>query len=149
MDKAKAITTQPIICDHKDLIASKDSEIKTLSEEKVTLANLLQKAREQITTTSNSSDSATIEKCTKLTNDLKSKVNELKNAEKERNNLKESVSKLQTDLNALNVHVAKLQAENVKLNDFKNKMYEMCKKTGVFDKLENEALTVTGQDKKG
>ena len=24
----------------------------------------------------------------------------------------------------------------------------MCKKTGVFDKLENEALTVTGQDKK-
>ena len=147
MDKAKAATTnQPIECGHRDLIASKDTEIKTLRGEKVTLANLLQNAQEQVATNVKGSDSASTEKCTKLTNDLRSKVNELKAAEKDCNNLKLSVSKLQTDISALNVQVAKLEADNVKLNDFNNKMYEMCKKCGVFDKLEKEIVNVTDQD---
>ena len=29
------------------------------------------------------------------------------------------------------------EAENIKINDFNNKMYEICKKSGVFDKLES------------
>ena len=35
-----------------------------------------------------------------------------------------------------NNKIAFLEAQNIKINDFNNKMYELCKKSGVFEKLE-------------
>ena len=79
---------------------------------------------------------ALTDRCTKLTNDLKAKTTAMKTIEKENNNAKDTLRKLQIDLNAKNNTIASLEAQNIKLNDFNNKMYELCKKGGLFEKLE-------------
>ena len=40
-------------------------------------------------------------------------------------------------MNVKNNKVADLEAQNVKVNDFNNKMYDICKSKGVFDVLED------------
>ena len=108
----------------KEIIAKKNAEIKELVTGKITLANELKIAQELI-----GGESATIEKCTKLTNDVKAKNTALKATEKEKSNLKDSLGKMQTEMNMKNNKLAHLEAENIKLNDFNNKMYEICKKS--------------------
>ena len=138
MHKANSDVEQPNNDDAVKLkasISSKNAEIKTLVEAKVTLVNLLKEAQEKLNNGGNGTES--VDKCIKLTNDLKCKSNMLKATEKERNELKETQSKQQREINSTNNKIAHLEAENVKLNDFNNKMYDICKKSGVFEKLES------------
>ena len=82
--------------------------------------------------------SASVDKCLKLTGDLKNKTNEVKTIEKERNEAKTSIAKYQMEMNKKNNKIAELEAQNVKLNDFNDKMYEICKTTGIFKNLEEK-----------
>ena len=41
-------------------------------------------------------------------------------------------------MNGKNNAIAKLEADNVKINDFNNKMYEICKTSGIFENLEEK-----------
>ena len=93
----------------KEIIAKKSKDIKELVSGKITLANKLKVAQEK-----NGGETLA-----KLTNELK-----------------ESMGRIQIEMNTRNNRIAMLEAENVKLNDFNNKMYEICKKSGVFEKLE-------------
>ena len=98
---------------------------------KVTLAKDFMEAQEKV----HGVDGASVEKCIKLTKDLKSKTSEVKSMDKERNDLKTSLSKWQNDINLKNNKIAELEAQNVKLKDFNNKMYEICKSKGIFEEL--------------
>ena len=114
----------------KVLLKQKIDEIKGLINDKIHLANELTTAQE--TTNGN----ALTERCTKLTNDLKAKTTAMKALEKENNHSKDTLGKLQMELNNKNNKNAFLEAQNVKVNDFNNKMYELCKKSSIFEKLE-------------
>ena len=147
INKTKADATSPNSGEAsklKALITAKNAEIKNLVDGKVTLANHLKEAQEKI----NGEDNGSIEKCTKLTNDLKSKSNQLKATEKERNELRDNVKKLQIEINSKNNKISHHEAENVKLHDMNNKLYEICKKSGVFEKLEAKNLKELDDQKK-
>ena len=116
----------------KAIIHAKNMEIKNLKEGKVFLVNELKEAQEKV----HESGNDTVDKCIKLTNDLKAKTNQLKVAEKNLKDSKDSQAKIQLAMNDVNNKIAHVETENVKLNDFNNKMYEICKKSGVFEKLE-------------
>ena len=115
----------------KIFVKTKDKMIKDLTEGKVILAKELAEAQEK----NNIIDGASVEKCLKLTKDLKKKSAETKAFEKERDDLKLSLSKCQTEMSTKNNKIAEVEALNVKVTDFNNKMYEICKTRGVFESL--------------
>ena len=90
-------TTNPVpngVADHDEVSnlkrsnKSKDAIIKEITTGKITLAKELKEAQKKV----NGGDNATLEKCTKLTKDLKTKTTELKAVEKERKSIKVSTS---------------------------------------------------------
>ena len=51
-------------------------------------------------------------------------------------------------MNEINNEITHVEAENVKLNDFNNKMYKICNKTEVFEKLEGKNMKELEEQKK-
>ena len=119
----------------KKSLKAKDALIKDLSAGKIALANELKDAQEKL---NGDGGNASVEKCLKLTKDLKHKTNEVKSIDKKRNEAKASIAKYQMELNKTNNKIAESEAQNVKLNDFNNKMYEICKTKGIFKNLEEK-----------
>ena len=117
----------------KQSLKTKDAQIKELNEGKVTLANELKEVQENL---NGAGSNYTIDKCIKLTKDLKNKTNELKAAHKDKNDLKTTLSKCQVEMNKRNNKIAEIEAQNVKLNDMNNKLYETSKTSGIFSSLE-------------
>ena len=117
----------------KKSLKGKDALIRELKEGKVILANELKDAQEKL---NGSGGNHSIEKCIKLTKDLKNKTNECKAVEKENKELKESLSKFQIEMNQRNNKVAEIEAQNVRLNELNNKLFEISKSSGIFKNLE-------------
>ena len=132
-EDASGETTNEELLKIKNILKTKDNIIKELTTGKVTLAKELAEAQEKVHGDGVSSN----EQCIKLTKNLRHKTNELKASKKEKNDLKANLAKLQLDMNVKNNKIADLEAQNVKVNDFNNKMYDICKSKGVFDVLED------------
>ena len=116
-------------------IKEKNKKITLLTSHKSELANELKDLQEK---NFGGQSKDIVDKCIKLTADLSSKKTENKSLEKENKKMVETLADMQTKMNETNNKLAEAQVSNIRLKEFNDQMFELCKGTKLVDQLEKE-----------